>query len=153
MLPTIGKGISEGLKKDGTNVLGQIANNMGENGATIVIKDRDIDGQLEKILGNANVLDGNLVLTTEEASKIEGLLKQVLSEYDKDHYEIGLVGDLNSSASMAINDKTGVMNINLLSLGFGNVSNLLNSTMHEGGHGTYVNNRVDEIAASRLGGN
>ncbi|MGF6907843.1 hypothetical protein [Fusobacterium sp. PH5-44] len=155
LVPQVTKGIGQGInnKEKGQNIFGQLALNMGTNGAKIVIYAKDIKKELSEILKDATVIDGVLSLNMENTAEINNLLKDVLSEFGKSFYDINYVVDGNLNQLMAVNDSDGRVAINLAGIGFGNVNNLLTGIIHEGGHGTYANAVIDENAVGALTGN
>ncbi|MGF6907946.1 hypothetical protein, partial [Fusobacterium sp. PH5-44] len=152
LVPQVAKGIGQEIKDKNYGVLGQLALNMGTNGAKIVIYAKDIKKEINEILKDATVVDGVLSLNMENTTEINNLLKDVLSEFGKSFYDINYVIDKGINNLMAVNDSDGRLAINLAGIGFGNVENLLTGILHEGGHGTYANAIIDEKAVGALTG-
>ncbi|MGF6907698.1 adhesin HecA-like repeat protein, partial [Fusobacterium sp. PH5-44] len=152
LVPQIGKGIYQGLKDDKKGILGQLNLNMGINGGKIVAFAKDTKGKIKDILKDAELIDGELYLNLNNTYEINELLKEVLAEQGKSFYDINYVIGENPNNLMAVDDSNGVININLIGLGFGNANNFLTGILHEGGHGTYANAATDEKAVGALTG-
>ncbi|MGF6907815.1 hypothetical protein [Fusobacterium sp. PH5-44] len=146
LVPQIGKGIYQGLKDDKKGILGQLNLNMGINGGKIVAFAKNTKGKIKDILKDAELIDGELYLNLNNTYEINELLKEVLAEQGKSFYDINYVIGENPNNLMAVDDSNGVININLIGLGFGNANNFLTGILHEGGHGTYADEKFDELA-------
>ena len=150
LVPTVAKGVYQGVNGQGQNVLGQLANSMGTNGANIVAFANGTKDKLDKLIAENKDADGKVNITSELQSEVVELLTPLLAEYGKDGYEINFVHGLDQSVGMSVNDLTGKISINLdAAYGFGSAENMLSEINHEGNHGTYANTIVDEIAADR----
>ena len=151
LIPEIAQGIKEGINNPGETVLGQISSNMSERSdeikAFIDGRDKKLDKELEKFKNE----DGKISPDDEKVQKaISDSLKKTLEEFGKGDYEIVYaVG--NSNYPMSIDDKNGILYVNVNGDGFGNPEEMRKNAQHEGGHGTYKDREIDETAAEKLG--
>ena len=150
LVPEIVQGIHEGLKNDGETVLGQISNNMGERSDDIKAFVEGRDKKLQEQLDKYKNEDGKIVMDADAQKLIEDSLRQTLEEFGKGDYKIVYVVD-DSSISMSIDDKNGVMYVNINGDGFGNAEEMRKNVQHESGHGTYIDGIIDGKATDRLG--
>ena len=150
LIPEVVQGIKEGLSNPGETVLGQMANNMGERSDEIKAFIEGRDKKLEKELEKFKNEDGKIKPDEEVQKIISDNLRKTLDEFGKGDYDIiFVVGDPKYPVS--IDDKNGVMYVNIAGDGFGNPEEMRKNVQHEGGHGTYKDRETDETSASRLG--
>jgi filamentous hemagglutinin len=150
LVPEIIQGIQEGIKNDGETILGQISNNMNERSDDIKAFIEGRDQKLQEQLDKYKNEDGKIVMDGDAQKLIEDSLRQTLEEFGKGDYKIEFFeGDPNQM--MGVDDKNGIVYINVNGYGAGNAEEMRKNMQHDGSHGTYVNKNVDEDSAKRIG--
>ncbi|MCP1226521.1 hemagglutinin repeat-containing protein, partial [Sebaldella sp. S0638] len=150
LVPEIVQGIREGMTNEGETVLGQISNNMGERSDDIKAFIEGRDQKLQEQLDKNKNKDGKIALNEGTEKLIEDNLRKTLEEFGKGGYEIVYVVD-DSNISMSIDDKHGVMYVNVNGDGFGNAEEMRKNVQHESGHGTYKDGTIDKTATEKMG--
>ena len=150
LVPEIVQGIQEGTKNEGETILGQISNNMGERSDDIKAFVEGRDQKLQEQLDKYKNEDGKIVMDADAQKLIEDSLRQTLEEFGKGDYKIEFFeGDPDQI--MGVDDKNGIVYINVNGHGAGNAEEMRKNMQHDGSHGTYVNKDVDEDSAKKVG--
>ena len=150
LVSEIVQGIQEGTKNEGETILGQISNNMGERSDDIKAFVEGRDQKLQEQLDKYKNEDGKIVMDADAQKLIEDSLHKTLEEFGKGDYKIEFFeGDPDQI--MGVDDKNGIVYINVNGHGAGNAEEMRKNMQHDGSHGTYVNKDVDEDSAKKVG--